>query len=39
LAQAAGARYRLRAVFYPSSTDVTNVSCYYSGWFFFQVVN
>ena len=27
----------LRAVFVPSSTDVTNVS-YYSGWFYFEVV-
>lgn len=29
--------YRTRAIFDPSSTDVTNVG-YYSGWFYFQVV-
>jgi hypothetical protein len=37
VAQVTGAYFRLRAVFIPSSTDVTNVS-YYSGWFSFTVV-
>jgi hypothetical protein len=37
LAQVTGAYFRLRAVFIPGSTDVTNVS-YYSGWFYFTVV-
>jgi hypothetical protein len=37
LAQVSGAYFRLRAVFVPGSTDVTNVS-YYSGWFYFKVV-
>jgi hypothetical protein len=32
-----GGRYRLQVIFYPSSTDVTNIS-YYSSWFYFQVV-
>ncbi|HEX4831402.1 MAG TPA: Ig-like domain-containing protein [Trebonia sp.] len=36
LANAAGARYRVRAVFVPAASDVTNVS-YYSPWFYFQV--
>ena len=31
------ARYRVQAVFVPSSADVTNVG-YYSGWFYFEVV-
>jgi sugar lactone lactonase YvrE/5-hydroxyisourate hydrolase-like protein (transthyretin family) len=38
LAQATGGYFRVRAVFYPSSKDVTNVS-YYSGWFYFHVVS
>jgi hypothetical protein len=37
VAQVAGDYFRLRAVFLPSRTDVTNVS-YYSGWFYFKVV-
>jgi hypothetical protein len=37
LTSAPNGRYRLQAIFYPSSSDVTNVS-YYSGWFYFQVV-
>jgi hypothetical protein len=32
-----GDRFRLQVIFYPSSSDVTNVS-YYSSWFYFQVV-
>lgn len=37
LTQATGGYFRLRAVFVPTSKDVTNVS-YYSGWFYFHVV-
>jgi hypothetical protein len=37
LSGATGGYYRARAVFIPSSTDVTNIS-YYSGWFYFHVV-
>jgi hypothetical protein len=37
LNQATGGYFRVRAVFVPSSKDVTNVS-YYSGWFYFEIV-